>query len=113
MIIRNGNDKAAVIETLFNIGLEDKVISRPNTEWVFICVTNVTFFIFKMSGVPIGAATELPEHLINNRGLISLTGCRGKRYDDDKCFFRCLALHQGAQRSNVESHANGLLKKYC
>ena len=37
---------------------------------------------------------------------------RGRPYNDQKCFFRCLALFQGAKRSNLEKPAQTLLRRF-
>ena len=31
-----------------------KVVERPNSQWVFVKATNVTFFVCKIKGSPIG-----------------------------------------------------------
>ncbi|XP_063692200.1 uncharacterized protein LOC134824307 isoform X1 [Bolinopsis microptera] len=112
-LIRNSTDKNAFIRSLKSISLISKV-QRPNTEWVFVKVTNVEFFIYKLPGIAIGSSVELPPHLLNNKGLNALTkDKRGKLYADKKCFFRCLALLLNTPLNGLERATNRLLKKYC
>lgn len=112
-IVRNGGDKLSIMGLLDNMALCEK-IELPNTKWVCVCVTNITFYVYRLKGLPIGSPVELPDYLKNAAGLITLTSSsRGKKYNDKKCFFRCLALFKGCKLSNVDSHANRLLKSYC
>ena len=112
-LIRNSMDKNAFIQSLKSIPLISKV-QRPSTEWVFVKVTNVEFFIFKLPGIAIGSFAELPPHLLNNKGLNALTkDKKGQPYTDKKCFFRCLALLLNTPLNGLERATNRLLKKYC
>ena len=45
---------------------------RPNSKWVVQQVTNVTFFITKLRGHPIGRGSDLPDYLSKNNGLLPL-----------------------------------------
>ena len=38
---------------------------------------------------------------------------KGKAYADKKCFFRCLAVHNGAPLRSLERAANKLLRNFC
>ena len=89
-------------------------ISRPSTKWVFVWLTNVTFYIFPLEGVPIGSPAQFPEYLLKNKGLYALVcNIRGKPYKDNKCLFRCMALHNGSDISGLERPASKLLNEYC
>ena len=112
-LIRNSVDKASFIKALNEICLINKVL-RPNSEWIFVKVTNIEFFIYKMPGIAIGSSVDLPAHLIRNKGLLSLTkDKRGKTFTDKKCFFRCLALYFETPLNGIERKTNKLLKTYC
>ena len=112
-LIRNSVDKASFIKALNEICLINKVL-RPNSEWIFVKVTNIEFFIYKMPGIAIGSSVDLPAHLIRNKGLLSLTkDKRGKTFTDKKCFFRCLALYFETPLNGLERKTNKLLKTYC
>ena len=112
-LIRNSMDKNTFTQSLESVSLINKV-QRPSTEWVFVKVTNVEFFIYKLPGIAIGSSVQLPPHLLNNKGLNALTkNTRGKVYADKKCFFRCLALLFDTPLNGLERATNRLLKKYC
>ena len=112
-LVRNSNDRALALDKLKNIGLIEAV-DRPNSQWVFVEVTNVSFYVFKLLGIPIGSFVELPHHLLSNKGLYSLVKTwHGRPYSDKKCFFRCLALRNGSKINSLEGAAKELLKKYC
>ena len=47
--------------------LPNLINQRPDTKWKFYCVTNVTFFVFLLSGVPLGCITQnVPSILLRN-----------------------------------------------
>ena len=77
---------------------------RPNSKWVVEKVTNITFFITKVRGHPIGRGKNLPHYIVENRGIEALKCNKnnGKLYNDNMCFFRALALHNGCHLKNVE-----------
>lgn len=57
----------------------------------------------------------MPTHLLKNKGLYALikNDHSGKPYRDNKCFFRCLALHKGHPIRALEKPTNELIKEYC
>jgi hypothetical protein len=78
---------------------------RPDTNWFVHLLTNVTFYVNKISEHPIGASVLLPDYILKNTGVVALiTGSRGP-YNDDLCLLRCLAVHRGAPVRDVESPA--------
>ena len=84
----------------------------PNSKYTFVRITNVRYFVSKVLRCPIGAPSEFPAYLKNNKGLISLVSRKGKPYNDELCFFRCLALFQGANTCSLELKAKELFTKY-
>ena len=98
-----------VREALLNLDVLEWVRQRrPNSKWVVQQVTNVTFFVTKLQGHPIGRGTYLPSYLAKNHGLVALDRNRnnGKVYSDNLCFFRALELHNGCHQKNLERDAN-------
>ena len=87
---------------------------RPNSKWIVDQVTNVTFFITKLRGHPIGRGSDLPAYLSKNNGLIPLNRSAetGKVYNDNLCFFRALALHNGCHLKNLERDAKHYYERY-
>ena len=71
--ITTAADLPQVCEALKNLDVLEWVSQRrPNSKWVVDTVTNVTFFITKIRGHPIGRGTDLPEYLSNKDGLLPL-----------------------------------------
>ena len=87
---------------------------RPNSEWVFYKLVNLTAYVTKMLAHPIGNEINMPADILDNRAIVALvkSSKKGTPYLDQKCFFRCLALHQGAGLSALEGPANELLAKW-
>ena len=60
-----------------------------------------------MKDAPPGAPVHLPDYIKNNHGL------RNASADGNLCFFRCLAVHQGANHRWCEEPAKNLFRSYC
>ena len=106
--ITTAADLPHVREALLNLDVLEWVRQRrPNSKWVVEQVTNITFFVTKLRGHPIGRGTYLPSYLAKNHGLVALDrNCNnGKVYSDNFCFFRALALHNGCHPKNLERDA--------
>ena len=76
--------------------LEHARQQRPDTKWSVVSLTNIAVYVNKMPQFFIGTPPpNFPDVVKNNRGLYSLTHNidNGQRYDDNLCFFRCVALH--------------------
>ena len=74
--------------------LEWAVKQRPNSAWSFICCTNITFNLTKLSFPKYyGKPCILPKHLLSNKSVQSLL-CneKSKSYKDNLCFFCAPAL---------------------
>ena len=86
---------------------------RPNSEWVFFKLVNLTAYVSKLLNHPIGNEINLPHYINQNHAIIALASdYRPRPYLDQKCFFRCLALHQGANIRNLEVPTNQLLGQF-
>lgn len=60
---------------------------RPNTKYILVKVTNMVVYIDVMKKFPlIGKRVKLPAYLKNNKHMIHFD-----EYNDNLCFFRCLA----------------------
>ena len=71
--INTAADPQQVREALLNLDVLEWVRQRrPNSKWVVEQVTNITFFVTKLRGHPIGRGTYLPSYLAENHGLVAL-----------------------------------------
>lgn len=88
-------------------------VTYPNSRFTFVKLTNVTFFVTKLLRVPIGSSSvELPNYLVTNRGLYSLTKVKDRPYKDNLCLFRCLALHMNHPVKALEIATRQLFDTY-
>ena len=94
-------------------------LERPDSQWSFVCITSTTFFINPIPLFPIGTAccskaAPVPHLLKNNRYICTLTTDpkRGGPYTDRLCFFRGLAMHQGATRKRLEVRTKELYQDW-
>ena len=113
--ITTAADLQQVREALLNLDVLEWVRQRrPDSKWVVEQVTNVTFFVTKLQGHPIGRGTYLPSYLAENHGLVALdrNHNNGKVYSDNLCFFCALALHNGCRQKNLERDAHHYYERY-
>ena len=79
-------------------------------------VTNVTFFVNRIIDHPIGClrATPLPVYIKKKKSIIGLETepNHNKRYNEDMCLFRCLALHRGCDLYRLEPAVKTLYEAY-
>ena len=76
-----------------NLCLQGENIDKPNTKWTFKSHVFVDLkAILDRQPLQIGFG-RLPDWLRNKHGVMSLD-----TYDDNKCLFRCIPVHQGADR---------------
>ena len=97
--------------------LQWAINQRPDSAWVCELVTNVTFFVNRIIDHPIGCANmiPLPVYIKKNRAVIGLEKepNHNKRYGDNLCLFRCLALHRGCDRNRLEPAVKTLYEAYA
>ena len=82
-------------------------INHPDTKWKVVDIPNIIFYVNHVKDAPLGAPIFLPEYIKNNHGLRNVSA------DDHLCFFRCLAVHQGADRRWCKQPAINLFRAYC
>lgn len=89
-------------------------VAYPNSKYVFRRMTNVVLYVTRLPNVPIGSTCALPPYLLNNKGLKTLARSyqTGQPFDDDLCFFRCLALHRGANIRSLERPTKDLFREF-
>ena len=95
--------------------LQWAIAQRPNSDWVCELVTNVTFFINRIIHHPIGCiGVNLPDYVKHNKAIVGLAKdhYRMRTYNDNRCLFRCLALHQGCDVRRLEATVATLYAKY-
>ena len=88
--------------------------ATPQLQMGRITGANITFFVTKLRGHPIGRGQSLPHYIVENRGIDALDRNyrTGKIYSDNLCFFRALALHNGCHTKNLERDAKHYYEKY-
>ena len=97
--------------------LQWAINQRPDSAWVCELVTNVTFFFIRIIDHPIGCVgmIALPMYIKKNKAVIGLEkeGNNNKRYSDNLCLFRCLALHRGSDIRRLEPAVKTLYEAYA
>ena len=97
--------------------LQWAINQRPDSAWVCELVTNVTFFVNRIIDHPIGCVgmISLPVYIKKNKAVFGLEKepNNSKRYNDNLCLFRCLALHRGCGRYRLEPAVKTLYEAYA
>ncbi|CAB4018814.1 Zinc finger and SCAN domain-containing 22 [Paramuricea clavata] len=75
--IHNREDLVQVRTALENIDIHEWARQqRPNSKWIVMDFTNVTFYVTKLRDHPIGRSVRLPKYVLESRAIVSLD------YDD-------------------------------
>ena len=106
MLINNRKESLNFFNSLAEESFYDD-LTRPDTKWKVAQISNITFYVNTLKNAPLGAGASLPSYITNNHGLANVSG------DDNLCFFRCLAVHQGADRRRCKREAKKLFNDYC
>ena len=117
-LITNSKDFDKFLERIRETDvLQWAINQRPDSSWVCELVTNVTFFVNRIIDHPIGCVgmTDLPMYIKRNKAVIALDTepQYSKRYNDNLCLFRCLALHRGCERRRLEPAVETLYATYA
>ena len=116
-LITNSKDFDKFLERIRETDvLQWAINQRPDSAWVCELVTNVTFFVNRIIEHPIGCVgmTDLPMYIKRNKAVIGLEKepIHAKRYNDNLCLFRCLALHRGCESRRLEPAVKTLYETY-
>ena len=86
--MRNATDLNRVTKEFSNYTniLDHIVNKRPDTKWYFYKMIGYDIYVYKMD-FTIGAPVSLPLYLVNTNHVYGL-----HQYDDNLCFWRCLAI---------------------
>ena len=105
-LISNRQELIEFLNTLSEESFFEK-INHPDSKWKVVDIPNITFYINHIKDAPLGAPIFLPDYIMNNHGLRNVSS------SDNLCFFRCLAVHQGADPRRCEQPAKNLFRAYC
>ena len=105
-LIINRHELKEFLNTLSEESFFDK-INRPDSKWKIVDIPNITFYVNHIKDAPLGAPIFLPNYIKNNCGLQNVNA------GYHLCFFRCLAVHRGADPRRCKQPAKNLFRAYC
>jgi hypothetical protein len=111
-IFDNKKDIDKLVKDILKEHLVEKIVSKSTESgWKFYEFIAVRFDVYEMDS-PIGAPIKLPQHLLtgsNQQYLIKYN-----TYDDNLCFWRCLAycIYKPDNNRRVKKHVNKLFNEY-
>lgn len=92
-VVKSRSELMQLADYLSSIDWQSVALNqRPNSSWILQLLTNLTFYLTKLPFVKFGCARTVPAYLKRNKSLQTLVACNGRRYMDNLCFFRALAL---------------------
>ena len=109
--INNFKDLTDFMNKIINLDLPTNYyLKKPSSGWVLAGLTNVQIQVYHLPNILIGNNSKnLSDYIKNSRCIITLTHKRGIPNKDNKCFFRCLALHRGHHKNQLEIYTNDLI----
>ena len=117
-LIANSKDFDEFLERIREADvLQWAINQRPDSAWVCELVTNATFFVNRIIDHPIGCVRmiPLPVYIKKNKAVVGLEAdpIHGRRYGDNLCLFRCLALQQGCDVRRLKPAVKTLYETYA
>ena len=88
-------------------------LSKPSSGWILCSLTNVQAKITNLTKILLGVG-ELPDFVKNLKSIRSLTHDKntGKKYDDNFCIWRCIALFHGLPIWKLDRYAKALCERF-
>jgi len=105
-LVSDWTELIKLLEKIEEEGFIDNA-EHPNTKFRVVLLSNITFCVNKLKDAPLGARTELPNFITQNRGLVNVSGDRNLR------FFRTLAVFQGTNHKRCERQEKILYDAYA
>ena len=115
VLISNEEDLNRFLEEIQDTDWQEFVRrQKPNSKWRVSLLCNAALHIYKVTEQPIGRGKRLPSFIVENRGLDALESNyhTGQVYEDNLCYFRCVARHKGYQLKSLEKKAKSLRAEY-
>ena len=117
-LIANSKDFDEFLERIREADvLQWAINQRPDSAWVYELVTNATFFVNRIIDHPIGCVgmRPLPVYIKKNKAVVGLEADlnHGRRYGDNLCLFRCLALQRGCDLRRLKPAVKTLYEAYA
>ena len=116
VLINNKHDFQTFLSQLQNQDhLENAQSLRPNSKYSVEAIASTSFYVSHLCDFPIGCClSDLPDFLSNNKAIYTLQKdyAHSFSYTDNLCFFRCLALKQGASLSALQKPTCALFSQW-
>ena len=106
VLISNRHDLVNFLNALFE---EDfmETLTRPDTKWQIVDITNITFYVTKLKDMASGAPIDLPDNVKFNSGLINFSA------KDHLCFSDVWPSLEKADTRYCETTAKRLFNDFC
>ena len=115
VLISTIQDIESLMDRLVQMDLLDSILKgrRPDTKSKLRQIANVVFYVYRTNYV-LGQGHDLPAFITNSKSIIALVKNRhtGRNYDDEKCFFRALAISKGYNIDALERPTNQLVYQW-
>ena len=84
-----------------------ETLTRPDTKWQVVDITNITFYITKLKDMALGAPIDLPDNVKVNSGLVNFSA------EYHFCFVRYRTAFKKADTRYCETAAKQLINDFC
>ena len=108
MVLHNNIDLSKILDTIKKLDYINVITqNRPSSKWRFSKFLNIMINVTYQENV-MGAKVEMPEYLIRHKAIMTIN------FDDNMCFWRCMALYKNTDLMPKRSTtaAKSLFKEY-
>ena len=95
MLVSSEADMNRLFANVLRVDLcEVAAEQHQTTSWKVRFVTSITFYLDKLLGAGLigDGRVSLPDYIRNNRYVVRMDRNNGRVFEDNRCFFRCLAM---------------------
>ena len=115
VFVKNVHDLDRLMERVRDLDIIAQLsVQRPDTKYRLVVVTNVKYTVYVTSFALGCPELILPPHIMNNRFVKTLLTDHGggsrARFNDSKCFFRCLATFR--EMGDVEGSTDEFMQAW-
>ena len=105
-------DLLSTLDGILDLDLFEKAkLSRPDSSWGVVQVTNISFYLAKTNFSKVGSPVSIPDYIRKKTCIHTVSYDGNQKFTDNLCFFRCLYLKQNCKHDNTRCVC--LRKKSC
>ena len=112
--INSIEDLLSTLDDILELDLFEKAkLSRPDSSWGVVQVTNISFYLAKTNFPKVGSPVSIPNYIRKKKCIHTVSYDGNQKLTDNLCFFRCLYLKQNCKHDNASKKLCPILPNFA